>query len=249
MITVPYGPAGVKGDEVIDTVKVPREKSHRLIFMGRADGRPPYQPRRVALRMLPKAFPDSVLVETLIGYYRKGVVTASDPAALHTPLPNCSELPQDRRLNGCSIDGSHSEYTELAKASKYFLVIKGDGPSTSRLSDAIHFGAVPIVISNGFIYAAMPFPKELPWGELAVFVNQTKFMQDPVGVIDLAMERAAVLAERSDMRRLARDALDWSTPSPCLVTALVTDVARRYLGGHNLMPAYRTSLCAKGARV
>lgn len=58
-------------------------------------------------------------------------------------------------------------YEEGFRRSKYCLHVKGYEVNTARLIDAIHFGCIPVVISN---YYELPFANVLDWTKFSVIV-------------------------------------------------------------------------------
>lgn len=70
-----------------------------------------------------------------------------------------------------SIFSGHSSlpYEEGFKTSKYCLHVKGYEVNTARVVDAIHYGCIPVVISN---YYDLPFANILDWSKFSIIVNQ-----------------------------------------------------------------------------
>lgn len=62
-------------------------------------------------------------------------------------------------------------YEEGFKRSKYCLHVKGYEVNTARVSDAIHFGCVPVIMSN---YYELPFANVLNWTTFSVIVNHNE---------------------------------------------------------------------------
>ncbi|KAH6771089.1 hypothetical protein C2S52_015892 [Perilla frutescens var. hirtella] len=70
-----------------------------------------------------------------------------------------------------SIFSGHSSmpYEEGFRRSRYCLHIKGYEVNTARVVDAIHYGCVPVLISN---YYDLPFANILDWSKFSIIVNQ-----------------------------------------------------------------------------
>lgn len=70
-----------------------------------------------------------------------------------------------------SIFAGHSSipYEEGFRRSRYCLHIKGYEVNTARVVDAIHYGCVPVLISN---YYDLPFANILDWSKFSIIVNQ-----------------------------------------------------------------------------
>lgn len=60
-------------------------------------------------------------------------------------------------------------YEEGFKQSKYCLHVKGYEVNTARVGDAIHFGCIPVIISN---YYDLPFANVLDWTKFSIIINQ-----------------------------------------------------------------------------
>lgn len=60
-------------------------------------------------------------------------------------------------------------YEEGFRRSKYCLHVKGYEVNTARVVDAIHYGCIPVLISN---YYDLPFANILDWSKFSIIVNQ-----------------------------------------------------------------------------
>ncbi|XP_047341986.1 probable glycosyltransferase At5g03795 [Impatiens glandulifera] len=60
-------------------------------------------------------------------------------------------------------------YLEGFKRSRFCLHVKGYEVNTARVCDAIHYGCVPVIISN---YYELPFANVLDWSKFAVIIRQ-----------------------------------------------------------------------------
>ncbi|KAI3467858.1 hypothetical protein Pfo_024524 [Paulownia fortunei] len=60
-------------------------------------------------------------------------------------------------------------YEEGFRRSKYCLHVKGYEVNTARVIDAIHYGCIPVLISN---YYDLPFANILDWSKFSIIVNQ-----------------------------------------------------------------------------
>jgi len=257
---VPYAPQAPAFSES----KMPsfEERKHSLFLVGQADCRKDYIERRVAMKKLPTAFPDSVLI-CINKTNEQGTTAAlpescdgieqfnpAYPAELAMPLPVCGSLLPPQGVNGC-LTNDHldsDKFVEYSVNSKYNLMIHGDTPSSSRLYDAIHFGSIPIIISASFRERAMPFPDELPWEDFAVWIDQEAFLKNPVSEIQQALHKVRK-NQTQYLERLAevKPALDWSVGGDCMGTVLLTHIARHYFNQTNLPPGGRSSHCGKAS--
>ncbi|CAM8953296.1 unnamed protein product [Rhodiola kirilowii] len=62
-------------------------------------------------------------------------------------------------------------YEEGFRRSKYCLHVKGYEVNTARLSDAIHYGCVPVILSN---YYDLPFANIFDWNKFSVIINHNQ---------------------------------------------------------------------------
>ncbi|XP_058226330.1 probable glycosyltransferase At5g03795 [Rhododendron vialii] len=60
-------------------------------------------------------------------------------------------------------------YEEGFRRSKYCLSVKGYEVNTARVSDAIHFGCIPVIISD---YYDLPFTNVLDWRKFSIIINE-----------------------------------------------------------------------------
>nr|GMD79195.1 probable glycosyltransferase At3g07620 [Ipomoea batatas] len=60
-------------------------------------------------------------------------------------------------------------YAEGFRRSKYCLHVKGYEVNTARVSDAIHYGCIPVLISNHY---DLPFANVLDWTKFSVILNE-----------------------------------------------------------------------------
>ncbi|KAL8132148.1 hypothetical protein AgCh_007876 [Apium graveolens] len=60
-------------------------------------------------------------------------------------------------------------FEEGFKRSKYCLHLKGYEVNTARISDAIHYGCIPVLFSN---YYDLPFANVLDWSKFSIIINE-----------------------------------------------------------------------------
>ncbi|KAG2706318.1 hypothetical protein I3843_05G087900 [Carya illinoinensis] len=98
-------------------------------------------------------------------------------------------------------------YEEGFRRSKYCLHVKGYEVNTARVSDAIHYGCVPVIISNHY---ELPFANILDWSKFSVIINH--------GEISLTKQRLLSIPRRKylnmfhNLRRVRRHFLWHETP-------------------------------------
>lgn len=59
-------------------------------------------------------------------------------------------------------------YEDGFRSSRYCLHVKGYEVNTARVSDAIHYGCIPVIISN---YYDLPFATVLDWSKFSVIIS------------------------------------------------------------------------------
>ncbi|CAA7404894.1 unnamed protein product [Spirodela intermedia] len=59
-------------------------------------------------------------------------------------------------------------YEEGFRRSRFCLHVKGYEVNTARISDSIHYGCVPVILSN---YYELPFASVLDWSKFSVIIN------------------------------------------------------------------------------
>jgi hypothetical protein len=69
--------------------------------------------------------------------------------------------------------------------SKYCLVIRGDTSSTARLSNAVEFGCVPVIIADQF---TMPFDSLINWSKLVIRFPEEAVYHSPEKLIESLRE-------------------------------------------------------------
>ncbi|KAJ7535929.1 hypothetical protein O6H91_12G051000 [Diphasiastrum complanatum] len=67
-------------------------------------------------------------------------------------------------------DKIRGSYIEAFRRSKYCLHVKGYEVNTARISDAIHYGCVPVIISDHY---DLPFANIIDWSKFSVIISQT----------------------------------------------------------------------------
>ncbi|KAH9328917.1 hypothetical protein KI387_001025 [Taxus chinensis] len=68
------------------------------------------------------------------------------------------------------ISGKYHNSQEGFTKSKYCLHVKGYEVNTARVSDAIHFGCVPVIISNHY---DLPFANVLDWSKFSIVISHS----------------------------------------------------------------------------
>ncbi|CAI9093323.1 OLC1v1028796C1 [Oldenlandia corymbosa var. corymbosa] len=82
--------------------------------------------------------------------------------------------------------GSSLQYEEGFKRSKFCLHIKGYEVNTARISDAIHYGCIPVLISN---YYDLPLADVLDWKEFSIVIQEADFKQLKQILLSISQQR------------------------------------------------------------
>jgi len=91
------------------------------------------------------------------------------------PLVTSSDLEWfERRSSGEANANEH--LLERMSVSKFAVVPPGDTPESMRFMQAIHVGAIPVVVSDQLRY---PFEDVLPWSDFVIRIPETSVHADP----------------------------------------------------------------------
>jgi hypothetical protein len=83
-----------------------------------------------------------------------------------------SSIPTAQELKQCKKDQEnghehHWNYTYMLNECKFSLCPRGMGPHSYRLNEALQFGSIPIILSDGYV---MPFSDIIPWDNTTLTV-------------------------------------------------------------------------------
>ncbi|KAE9467554.1 hypothetical protein C3L33_00561, partial [Rhododendron williamsianum] len=97
-------------------------------------------------------------------------------------------------------------YEEGFRRSRYCLSVKGYEVNTARVSDAIHFGCIPVIISD---YYDLPLNNVLDWSKFSVIINEqdVEFLKE----ILLSISEETYLTMYNNLH-LVRRHFAWHTP-------------------------------------
>ncbi|KAJ6307788.1 hypothetical protein OIU76_017558 [Salix suchowensis] len=98
-------------------------------------------------------------------------------------------------------------YEEGFKRSKFCLHVKGYEVNTARVSDAIHYGCIPVIISN---YYDLPFSNVLDWSKFSVVINQRDIASLKTKL--LSIKREVYLRMYHDLCKVRRHFFWHTTP-------------------------------------
>lgn len=117
-------------------------------------------------------------------------------------------------------DPAIADYAELLQGSRFGFVVRGDAPFSYRLLETMAAGAIPVVLSDGWV---LPFGEVVDWGAVAVRVPESEWasvVERLRAIPDetvLAMRRSAIAAYRRHFATIERQ-----------VDTLLTILARRH---------------------
>ncbi|KAB1201713.1 hypothetical protein CJ030_MR7G000362 [Morella rubra] len=105
--------------------------------------------------------------------------------------------------------GSSSfSYEEGFRRSKYCLHVKGYEVNTARVSDAIHYGCIPVIISNHY---ELPLANVLDWSKFSVIINNGEISSIKKRLLSITKQMYLTMFHNL---RLVRKHFSWrKTPS------------------------------------
>lgn len=98
-------------------------------------------------------------------------------------------------------------YEEGLRKSKYCLHVKGYEVNTARVCDAIHYGCIPVILSN---YYDLPFSNVLDWSKFSVIINHKSITSLKKTLLSISKQKYLSMYENLC---LVKRHFDWhSTP-------------------------------------
>ena len=83
-------------------------------------------------------------------------------------------------LSSIGNDLDSEEWAHDFVSSSFCLVIRGDTPHSHSLMYAVRAGCIPVVVSDYYQEYAGPFKSFLSMADFCIFIQETKFLNDPV---------------------------------------------------------------------
>jgi hypothetical protein len=80
----------------------------------------------------------------------------------------------------CLEEAAESHHLDLRRSS-FGLVPRGHGVYSFRLTEVMLAGAVPVILSNGWV---LPFSEFLDWDSFSVRLDEAQFISDPVAALN-----------------------------------------------------------------
>lgn len=114
-------------------------------------------------------------------------------------------------------------FVNLMNESLFALVPRGDALYSYRLLEALSFGCIPIVLSDGWV---LPFDRVVPWSEIALHVPEAEVATIPARIAALSPDQI-----RSMLLTGARIYAEHFSGFDAIVRTLLTE-ARMILEGH-----------------
>ena len=99
------------------------------------------------------------------------------------------EKHKDMKLDALKQNGD-PEFIDLMQNSTFALVPRGDTPTSYRLTEAMSFGAIPIIISDE---AVLPFDRTVPWSDFSLRVSSDRIKDIPGILKSIKPERIATM--------------------------------------------------------
>eukprot|EP00966_Prymnesium_polylepis_P019478 449117-Prymnesium_polylepis.1 len=159
------------------------------------------------------------------GAMPNGTVLIADPEQPVVPLPRCnSSLLAPRATAGAAggrSDGVAAAGARVACTGRYVaarmvgravfaLLPRGDTATSRRLSDAMLYGAVPVILSDSYWVVGAPFRCVVPYRLFTAQVDERTFARDPARALRAvdALGPAAV-SRMQDLIAFFREDLLW----------------------------------------
>lgn len=84
-------------------------------------------------------------------------------------------------------------YVDLMEASIFALVPRGDAEFSYRLLEAMSFGCIPVILSDGLV---LPFDRLVPWADFSLHMPESRISELPAFLARMSPERVAVMQSR-----------------------------------------------------
>jgi len=187
----------------------PRVEKYFIEFTGSVDGRHGYKDRAALFKSkgaIPGAF----------------ITTASSPQ--ESTVRNCSDWRTDH--DRCSIMVPQHTTQIVREQSTFSLTLRGDTIGSDRWQNAISAGSIPVYVGSEEELSWLPFQQQVPWKDIVVVLDRTKFQNDPVAAINgLRKMPLAELKKRQSLIARHWADVDWSAPESRLVDNILKEAA------------------------
>ena len=98
---------------------------------------------------------------------------------------------QESRRCRCLEDASAAHHADLQR-SLFGLVPRGHGVYSFRLTEVMLAGAVPVIMSNGWV---LPFSEFLDWDAFSVRLDEAQFISDPAKALGALIDKVIIQAD------------------------------------------------------
>lgn len=153
-------------------------------------------PRTISMPSLPLNTPVGASQDKTIFASFRGVLSHPSRAALHRLHDGnnyiCELVAADNhadKFDATSGDGDRS-YADLMARSLFAFVPRGDALFSYRLLEALAFGCIPVVLSDGWV---LPFDRTISWGDAAVSFPEAAIPEIPYFLEQFKPGRIAAL--------------------------------------------------------
>ncbi|CAM9982375.1 unnamed protein product [Phaeothamnion confervicola] len=145
------------------------------------------------------------------------------------------------RAPGVIVSNNHAAspdaYFQELRDSKFCLVLACDDPQTSRFSDALAAGCIPIVINDHFRLHVAPFVRLMNYDAMIVTIAEADWQASggtylPSPVLLRSGENARALRDLHDGMMEMRRALLWHHPHSLVATMALRTVQHECLSSH-----------------
>mmetsp|Transcript_27293 Transcript_27293/g.61011 ORF Transcript_27293/g.61011 Transcript_27293/m.61011 type:complete len:310 (-) Transcript_27293:87-1016(-) len=115
----------------------------------------------------------------------------------------------------------------MVQGAKFGLVPRGHGVYSFRLTEVLVGGAIPVVLSNGWV---LPFSELLEWDAFSVRLDEVAFMADPAQALDSLVRDVSAECVASMRLRARHVAHQYFSSKQGLLRGLSAVLASRALG-------------------
>eukprot|EP01055_Gregarina_sp_Pseudo9_P005378 Gregarina_sp_Pseudo_9__5377@NODE_650_length_2425_cov_5_309723_g613_i0_p1_GENE_NODE_650_length_2425_cov_5_309723_g613_i0NODE_650_length_2425_cov_5_309723_g613_i0_p1_ORF_typecomplete_len621_score170_68Exostosin/PF03016_15/5_2e30_NODE_650_length_2425_cov_5_309723_g613_i05362398 len=165
--------------------------------------------------------------------FRGPNVIATTLAPDNLSIPLCRLDAEPVVSTHCLVEHSDQKYSDLAFRARFHVVLRGDDWSSERLFNAIYSGSLAIVISDGLLDKALPFPCQVDWDSLLIRIPEKEFRSNATLAIERYVPDWNTAEGRADLQRRLRilhdiiDEVSWASPSSRVAENVLTNAARR----------------------
>jgi len=152
-------------------------------------------PRTISMPALPVIIGGAPVTRTVLASFR-GVKSHPCRKAIFNLHDGkdfiCQPVSQDNHLGllDATVGKSDMAFADLMATSTFAIVPRGDSLFSYRLLEAMSFGCVPIIVSDGWV---LPFDRVVDWQNVALHIPESEIRRIPFILKSLSAERIVAL--------------------------------------------------------